>query len=118
MATLQFYVPMKAFVVLGVETIKQRARAAGVERPSLEYSRPRRVPSHVVGSVMHLTCQTEMARFLVEELRRIAAVASERRDEDLVVKCAQAVQEISREIDRAERPGHDDGFVGIGRAMG
>jgi hypothetical protein len=96
--TIQFYIPRAAADALPIEQIGARARAAGVERPRLEYS-----TMGVRPGTIRITWRTPMALFLGDELRVLAGKAEAKDDAELLKHCVAAVATVMGAIEPAAR---------------
>lgn len=66
MTAVQFLIPRSVADALPIDEIKPRARAAGLERASLEYN------AKDARGQLRVTCSRVMADFLLEQLRALA----------------------------------------------
>lgn len=81
-ATIQFYVPKPALGALDRTAVATRARAAGLDATTYEYSTKSVPPTKA-----RITCQLGVAICIVDELK----AAIERSEGQLVVDCTDAI---------------------------
>lgn len=100
---VQFYLPTPAAEALDLNTIRDRARAAGVPNPSLEHHTGKR--SHI--GQTRITCRVAMAAFLVDELRAIAVAPNQ--EITRLVACTDGCMAILAEMEKIVARGKGNG---------
>jgi len=94
MSSIHFYIPRVAARAVNFPAIRAAARKAGVTRASVAYSDYQSVRGRT-----RITCAPEIALLLVAELRVIAAAATELRNTELLIACANGISAAFKAID-------------------
>jgi len=98
-ASLQFVIPKLVASALPIETVAAKARAANIDRPRLE-NKERHAGGHA-----RITCQSPMARFLIDLVRVVAGRAATKGETNLVIACGLAVDAAMTAIEQCKRDG-------------
>jgi hypothetical protein len=106
MNILQFEMAKTVAAAANVDGIKPRALASGVADVRFGTNTKNARSGHT-----RVTCSVAMARFLIEELRLVAALADSRKDGELLIDTALAVKAATDAI--AEGTHDDDAAGGI-----
>jgi hypothetical protein len=96
MSSAQFYIPRRAAEALDFLAVRRLAQAIGLERTTIEAS----TVSVPVGKT-RITCSIEMTALLIEDLRMLSGVASEKSNTELLAACSAAVAAAIQGIDEA-----------------
>lgn len=83
---------------LDLSTVRQKARAAGLKDPTLEYN------SKNARGGYRITCRREMGVYLVERLKVIVSLAEETHSIDLMIAAATDIKAILDAIEESLKP--------------
>jgi len=92
---LQFKIPKRAANVVDFLALRRRAREAGLRGDSIEANERHAGPANV-----RITCRPPMGLLLIEHLQRIAALAEQKHDFDLLIAAAGAIKGAFDALDR------------------
>lgn len=96
---VQCDIPTLAARAVKVDTIRARARASGIMRAALRHT-----PYRLGRAETRVTTHVDVARFLVDELRKCAAISSRGTGPGkaaVVIACSEAAGRLMRAIDSA-----------------